>query len=137
MKWLTLPIFGLALLFGSTALAQQTPSKNIKTDEVSPSDISPTLTPEIWLYMQELRRYDDPKQAVRRKAEFRAQQRLNRLAAMRWYGVSNQRPLVFSSPWTSDYSPVWPGYGWNRYFWINSVHPWTASYSSFSNTFSY
>jgi len=70
-------------------------------------------TPEMWFYDQALRRYNDPKTAVREKADFRAVQRERRLEAMRWFGLSNSRPHASSDPFHGDYSPVWvasPGY---------------------------
>jgi hypothetical protein len=61
----------------------------------------------MWFYEQDLRRHDDPKMAVRRKAESRAQQRQDRLAATRWYGISNSRPTASPTPFTSGYSAYW------------------------------
>ncbi len=74
-------------------------------------------TPEMWFYQQALQRADDPHLAVRRNAEFRARQRRSRLAAMRWYGLSNQRPVANPTPFGSMYSPGWISntsrvYGW-------------------------
>jgi hypothetical protein len=66
-----------------------------------------TPTPEMWFYEQALRRYRDPKVAVRRRAEFEADQRQARLAAQRWFGYSNSRPTVSPVPFTSNYSPMW------------------------------
>jgi len=83
-----------------------------------------SLTPELWMYMQEMRRQDDPKEAVRRNAEFRADQRRRRLAASKWFGYSNQRPTASVTPFTDSYSPRWIGNGGgNR--WIGS-QPYTA-----------
>ncbi|HEV7222374.1 MAG TPA: hypothetical protein VGN42_06700 [Pirellulales bacterium] len=66
------------------------------------------MTPEMWFYQQEMRRYDDPRAAVRRKAEYRAAQRQRRIAAMEWYGYSNSRPLANPTPFASGtYSPGW------------------------------
>lgn len=85
---------------------------------------SPPTTPEMWYYMQELRRYDDPKQAIRRKAELKAAQRRDRLAALKWYGFSNSRPTAAHMPFmNSSYSPAWVGNSWNP-------HYWHAGYSS-------
>lgn len=72
-------------------------------------------TPEMWLYQQEMERYDDPAEAVRRKAVFVSQQRQLRLAAMKWYGLSNSRPTVSPTPWWGQYSPAWI-YGSSRTF---------------------
>ncbi len=76
------------------------------------------MTPEMWFYQQQIARHDDPRMAVRRKAEFRAQQRQQRIAARKWYGFSNSRPTANATPWSSMYSPAWTAsagrpFGWN------------------------
>jgi len=85
---------------------------------------APTVTPELWVYSQEQQRHDDPAQAVRRKAEYQAEQRMARLASQKWYGYSNSRPDVnfISNPGT--YSPAWVGNAWNRYGWVGSGYYW-------------
>jgi hypothetical protein len=65
------------------------------------------MTPEMWLYTQEMRRRDDPKEAVRRKAEFRTAQRQRRMAAREWFGYSNSRPTANLDPWNAGHSPHW------------------------------
>jgi hypothetical protein len=92
----------------------------------SPNLPLPAVTPEVWLYSQEWRRHDDPAQAVRRKAEARTAQRMQRLAAMKWYGFSNSRPQASISPFTSVYSPAWIGNGYHRYDWVGGSYPTTA-----------
>jgi hypothetical protein len=72
---------------------------------LSPGEI--TATPEMWYYEQSMREYRDPKMAVRRAAEARAEQRERRLAAMKWFGYSNQRPRVNVDPTNTDYAPGW------------------------------
>ena len=70
-------------------------------------------TPDMWFYEQALRQYQDPKMAVRAKAEFQSRQRMHRIAAMKWFGFSNSRPRASSDPFHNDYSPGWvanPGY---------------------------
>ncbi|MDG2382403.1 MAG: hypothetical protein P8N76_12100 [Pirellulaceae bacterium] len=84
------------------------------------------VTPEMWFYMQEYRRYSDPKEAVRRKAEMRGQQRFNRLTAMKWFGFSNSRPQASPVPQMGTYSPTWQGNSWNPYGWVGSGQ--TATY---------
>jgi hypothetical protein len=83
-----------------------------------PNLTTPTVTPELWLYSQELQRHDDPAQAVRRRAEFRADQRSQRLAALKWFGLSNSRPQASPIPLMGVYSPTWVGNGPNRYDWV-------------------
>lgn len=71
------------------------------------STASLSTTPEMWLYQQEQARHDDPQQAVRRKAELRAAERQSRIESMKWYGLSNSRPIVAPSPWFGTYGPSW------------------------------
>lgn len=75
------------------------------TVNISPGELTPT--PEMWFYEQEMRQYQDPKNAVRQKAEFRSVERQRRLAAMKWYGVSNSRPSVGADIIHGDYGPTW------------------------------
>ncbi|HUT13859.1 MAG TPA: hypothetical protein VMY42_25445 [Thermoguttaceae bacterium] len=72
---------------------------------ISPGEVIPT--PEMWFYEQYQRDYLDPQMQVRKNAEYRAAQRQSRLAALRWFGLSNSRPRASSDPWHSDYSPSW------------------------------
>ena len=82
-------------------------------------------TPGMWFYEQEMRRLDDPKMAVRRKAELRAQQRMDRMAAMAWYGMSNSRPTATSLPhFGGSYSPYWGSTNFDPLRW----RPITPSY---------
>jgi len=74
-------------------------SSRATAPQISLSDVTPT--PEMWIYSQERQRYEDPKAAVRRKAEFRAQQRQKRIASMKAFGMSKQRPTVYNSPFHS------------------------------------
>jgi len=75
----------------------------------SPQQQEPSMASDLWLYLHEERRHDDPKQAIRRKAEAKAAERGQRLAAMQWYGLSNQRPNASSVPFMGTYSPSWVG----------------------------
>ena len=86
----------------------------------------PTMPPEMWLYSEQIRRHDDPAQAVRRKAELRAEQRMGRLAALKWFGFSNARPQASPIPMMGGYSPVWIGNGRDRYDWVGAAWPETA-----------
>jgi len=89
-----------------TGLAEKS---DIKTQPmvttVSPGELK--ATPEMWFYEQYMHQYQDPKMAVRANAEFRAEQRQRRLAAMQWFGFSNSRPRASVDPYNGDYSPGW------------------------------
>lgn len=131
MKQTAAALVGLIALWCSSLAAQEPlvarldtlPATTLQTplatgeSFVPPSLAPPAVTPELWVYSQELRRHDDPAQAVRRKAEAKADQRLSRLASMKWYGMSNSRPLASSIPTMGQYSPGWVGNGWERFDW--------------------
>src|SRR5262245_30745910 len=120
-RWLfALPL--LALGFAPQALGQ---GGNVRKEADREKQLVPAqVTPEMWMYNQELRRYEDPQQAVRRKAELKASQRSARLAAMKWYGFSNARPQANPVPFMSVYSPAWVGNGPDRYDWVDAG--WTG-----------
>lgn len=80
------------------------------------------VTPELWIYSQERQRYEDPKQAIRRKAEQKAAARMNRIAALKWYGYSTSRPVANPVPLMSSYSPAWAG-NWDEYHWTGVGWP--------------
>jgi hypothetical protein len=81
------------------------------------------LSPEMWFYKQQLERYDNPKTAVRRNAEFQHQQRMARLETLKWYGFSNSRPTASPTPFMTMYSPAWQS-NWGRPFaWNTSGRP--------------
>ena len=90
-----------------------------KLPELNPSQV----TPELYLYMQDLRRHDDPQQAVRRKAEARTAAREARIEAMKWYGMSNARPQANPVPFMGSYSPTWVGSRNERYDWYGLSWP--------------
>jgi hypothetical protein len=105
MKWLAIPLLlGLFLVMpaGAQSSVSQRGSKGIG---ISPGDV--TATPDMWFYEQSLRQYNDPKSVVRQKAEFRTAERMRRMAALRWFGFSNSRPMAGVDPIHGDYSPQW------------------------------
>ena len=114
MRTLSIALFvliGLSALpaFGQNAALNGNNNNNgMVTPSVSSAG-SVTATPEMWFYEQQLREYLSPKLAVRRKAEFKSQQRNQRIAAMRWFGFSNIRPTASPDPFNGDYSPCWTG----------------------------
>lgn len=113
----TPPLAALLLIFLVAPLAAQQPTRPNSADE---SLVQVTPTAEMWFYEQEWRRRDDPRQAVRLKAEFKASQRQRRLAALRWFGYSNSRPIANSVPLYGQYSPGWIGNGYHPYQWLGA-----------------
>ncbi|HEY2827964.1 MAG TPA: hypothetical protein VGJ04_10220 [Pirellulales bacterium] len=105
----------------SPAIAVTRASASTNIPAISPGDV--TATPEMWFYEQAIRRYDDPKNAVRAAAEFKANQRRARIAAMDWYGYSNSRPASGIDPFAGPLSPTWIGNGYNPNTWIAPARP--------------
>ncbi|REJ66622.1 MAG: hypothetical protein DWQ31_14350 [Planctomycetota bacterium] len=65
-------------------------------------------TPEMWFYLQERMRNDDPQVVLRRKAELKAQQRRQRIAARKALGVSTSRPNVRDTVFGGYYARSYP-----------------------------
>jgi hypothetical protein len=119
-------ILAAAPALAQTPLAQPTPAQRLGPDTaISPGELTPT--PEMWFYEQNRRDYLDPQLAVRRNAEYRAARRLERMAAMDWFGFSNQRPQVNPDPFNADWSPTWTSnngvysFRWNGVGWASSA----------------
>jgi len=94
---------------GTTLKIQNPAQTEVKQPQLPPGTSLGTVTPEMWLYLQEQQRHDDPEMAVRRNAEFRATQRQDRIASRRWFGLSNSRPSASPIPTMGSYSPFWSG----------------------------
>lgn len=87
------------------------PTPNFSPGEVTPSEA-------MWFYQEQMRLYNDPHFMQRKRAEFRAQQRAHRMAAMSWFGYSNARPSAGITPFTGgSYSPAWVGNVHDPYAW--------------------
>lgn len=143
---LVVPTVAIGLLCGATELFAQQPSRITTITAPSRSAVSSatrsqpeesssldphfsygelTPTPEMWFYEQRMREYRNPKNSVRRRAEFEADQRQQRLAAMDWYGFSNSRPTVSPAPFLGPgpYSPSWIGNSTVPFQWNGGSRP--------------
>lgn len=131
LSWIPLALLLIAL--ARPCAAQERPFDDEPTNTQAPT-LTFSRTPEMWLYEQERIRYDDPKQAVRRRAELRAAHRSDRLAALKWYGMSNSRPIVNTTPsMGGSYSPYWGSntydpYRWRAYSPTVVLRPYDARY---------
>lgn len=117
--WIAL---ALALFTVVPAVAQdKAPKESNTVPSVTLSSGQVAPTPEMWFYEQERQQALNPKLAIRRAAQRRAAQRDARLAAMKWFGFSNQRPVASPDPYNGSYSPGWAGnnslypYRWSGY----------------------
>lgn len=129
MKRLAVYACAVVLLSASAAVAQDARSQ--EPDGVSTpapptlTDINPAPTQEMWFYLQELRRYDDPWVMIRRKEEQKAAERRMRLAAMKWFGFSPSRPTANPVPFMGVAAPRWVGNGVNTDYWVGGGYPTT------------
>ena len=114
--------FTLALVLVDNARSEDTYQL---TDALATTPGISTTTPEMWFYMQELKRYEDPHLTVRRNAESRAFQRRIRLTTLKWLGFSNMRPRAQHTPWCGAFSPAWAGNHAGPYRW-SAVGPTTV-----------
>ena len=121
MKWLwtTVPVVSLFLVM--PCLAE---NKDSKTGiGISPGELAPTQ--EMWFYEQYQKQYADPNATVRQKAEFRAEERMRRMTALRWFGFSNQRPIAGVDVIHSELAPRWASN--NVYFPFRWTGPTTTT----------
>jgi hypothetical protein len=118
MKLLFASTFIVALLAPAVGSAQSPrPARDGGDREISVGEIAPTQ--EMWFYQQELKRHQDPKQAIRRRAEYRAAQRERRLASQEWFGISPLRPNANHTPSMGGmYSPGWAGNSRDPFRWM-------------------
>jgi len=121
MRRSIIPALSVALLTGAlnaTASAQTlSPSDASAPSSVDlPSGVD--ASPEMWMYLHEYKRYQDPKESVRSKAINRAKQRQARLASQKWYGLSKSRPNANAVPQMSVfYGQQWGGLAWSPNQW--------------------
>lgn len=72
------------------------------------------------------RRDEQAREAIQRRAEFKAAQRAKRIETMKWFGYSNSRPSASSVPFMGTYSPTWVGNGSIPSHW-SGVNGWSTS----------
>jgi len=66
----------------------------------------------------------EPKKSIaQQKAELRAQQRMDRLASLRWYRFMPGRPTASALPFTTMYSPAWTRPGGRPFAWYTGQQP--------------
>ena len=121
----------LAALASTNLRAEQPKIAQLSATTATPIDLSAgqvTATPEMWFYKQELRRYDDPRNAIREQAAMKTAQRNARLAAMQWYGFSNSRPLTGVDCLHGVYAPRWVSNGYNPAEWVGAAGSTTIYY---------
>ncbi|MCI0360462.1 MAG: hypothetical protein L0211_18450 [Planctomycetaceae bacterium] len=114
----TLLALAIVLSTAQLALAQRPGNPQPGRGTAERPVLTGNTTPDMWYYTQERERHDNPKQAVRRKAEYVAQQRALRIESMKWFGMSNARPIASTTPFMDEYAPAWVGNGYHPYHWV-------------------
>ena len=117
----TIRIFGLALAT-ATALAAITPGATALGQEFDETETETTTTARESWYPAPVRRAEPPTIA-QEKAMQRGAQRMARLDAMRWYGMSGSRPTASGMPFTTMYAPAWQQPGGRPFAWYTSARP--------------
>jgi hypothetical protein len=79
-----------------------------------------TMTPEMWYYQQYQQQLHNPAEMVYQRADARANQRMQRLASLKWFGYSNSRPQAGADLTGGDQQ----GPGWVS---NNSTYPYRFS----------
>ena len=130
MRWFLTVLFFVVAAFG-TAQAQESAFR-FASDPFSGDSAPESGTPTV----REAGKYAEAattesykswpnaegRDAVQKKAMFRAEQRQLRMASRNWYGFSQSRPVVTAVPYMTDYSPLWVGRHWQPYdSWYGSV----------------
>ena len=126
MKRLVLTSAFLPAMLISSILTAQDLDRMNRPNGQQPTIDQVAQTEDMWFYLQELRRYDDPQVVIRNKSEKKAEQRRQRLAAMKWFGWSQGRPSASPTPWSGVYSPSWVGNGTDPYQWVGYGYTTTA-----------
>ena len=119
----------LALLAGNIASAQQPVRPKREETQIAP----PGVSPDMWAYIQDMRRQDDPKLNPQRAAQLKTQQRQARLASQQWYGVSNSRPTANPIPFMYQYSPSWVNNNVSPFLWSPGFNAASSVYVERNN----
>jgi hypothetical protein len=115
----------IPLLVLSNAWAQP-PAPTDHSHAAPPQPPQAGHVPDTTSYARAYRQDTDARLAVRRKSEYRAAQRMNRIAALQWYGLSNSRPAASATPWMSQYSPTWTSNTRKPFAWSGAARSTTV-----------
>ena len=117
----TLRTFGLKLAAISALAITASASSALAQEFAEEPTAPPAPVTESW-YPKVEKRNDTPTVA-QQKAMERGAQRMARLEASRWYGMSNSRPTASGMPFTTMYSPAWAQPGGRPFAWYTSSRP--------------
>jgi hypothetical protein len=109
--WIQALVLAFAMGCGATAYAADRPA--------SPAEAAA----DDWYYNSETPQPLTPRQMQQQKSQIVAAQRMSRLAAMRWYGMSNERPTATATPFSGVYSPAWQMPGGRPFAWYGASRP--------------
>jgi hypothetical protein len=113
-------LVGVGLAVGACSCLAAGGSANTETASEAPHEQS-------W-YREQSANKSDSRAIVQQKAQFRAAQRMGRLASLEWYGMSNSRPTGSPTPFSTRYSPVWEMPGGRPFAWYPYTRPGYVMY---------
>jgi hypothetical protein len=127
-----LNILGILLLTASMSVAQRPDDAAYPADPFSPNATSledgnsamATENADEWKETEEASYQKGDARVmspVQRNAFVKAEQRRQRIAARKWFGLSNSRPVAAANPYFTPYSPSWVGSYWQPYFWYGGT----------------
>jgi len=127
MQKVTLLLAAVCMFWNSPVSAQAPLEANpLAPPPILPLEIVPQVTPEAPQFSHSSSRRESAREAVIRRAAWKAAQRTQRIEAMKWYGYSPQRPPASTLPWMGSAS-TWIGGGIIYYHYPGVFYPRTAS----------
>ena len=99
--------------------------KRAKDNLITTGDRPKSMSSDMWIYLQERKREQDPRYLVRKKAAQKAAARRGRLSSLRAMGYSNSRPVSSPTPFWSLPTPHFSstGLSWtiDGGYWSSSI----------------
>jgi hypothetical protein len=111
---------GCRVVFAAVIVAVAASATRAQQPPVEPA---PATAPHDGWYYRPAPERDAKPTLAQQKAELRGAQRMARMDAMRWYGMSASRPTASALAWTTMYSPAWQMPGGRPYAWYTSSRP--------------
>ncbi len=116
MSQRTLHFSALLLVFSLSQVMLADKANAQRSSESSEAEAASDSEHRQWYYGSE---EETPKKSIaQQKSELKAQQRMDRLASLRWYGFTPGRPTASSTPFTTmHYGPTWTRPGGQPFAW--------------------
>jgi hypothetical protein len=125
-SWFRTILFGVGVLIGSGHCRAAGAGDFMTLAETTPTAKAEASSDPSWYHEQSTK--PSPEAIIQQKAQMRAQQRMDRIASMQWYGMSGGRPQSIATPFSSRYGSLWEMPGGKPYSWYPYVRPGYVMY---------